>query len=142
MEAKELMVGDLLHLKERTISGEHKSLVRVLSIQNKLEVMFLNGQGIAIADYSSFEPIPLTTAILEKNGFRRMNLKDGAFEHVFADDYFDISVDEWSDSIWRVRYDCTEMQTPHEQITCSYVHELQHFLKKRTSEELSENFKA
>lgn len=72
-------------------------------------------------------PIPLTAEILEKNGFETEDAKDGGF--VLCDDFYDIFIYEWSDSIWVVRYESTEMNIPFEQATMSYVHELQHFLK-------------
>lgn len=73
------------------------------------------------------EPIPITVEMLEKNGFETEDAKDGGF--VLCDDFYDIFIYEWSDSIWVARYESTEMNIPFEQATMSYVHELQHFLR-------------
>ena len=92
-------------------------------------------------DYNNkYEPIPITQEILEKNGFKH-RIIDCAEYYYIADDYYDITISEWSDSIWLVRYDCTEMSTPHEQMTCSYVHQLQNFLRLLGLSELADNFK-
>lgn len=74
-------------------------------------------------------PIPLTAEILEKNGFGYRSL-GGAEEWFIADDYYDIVVHEWSDSIWVFKYESTEMNTPHEQRVFGYVHNLQHALRE------------
>lgn len=72
-----------------------------------------------------FELIEITGELLDKNGFSYRSL-GGAEEWFIADDYYDIVVHEWSDSIWVFRYDGTEMNTPHEQRVIGYLHELQH----------------
>lgn len=69
------------------------------------------------------EPILLTSEILEKNGFKEDSTHN---LWLLTDDYYDVIVKEWSDSIWVFRYDNTEVNIPHEQIIFSYVHSLQH----------------
>ena len=75
---------------------------------------------------NKFEPIPITNELLEKNGFKRLVDKNVGERWWIDDDYFDVIVYEWSDSIWVFRYDGTEMNTPHEQRVIGYLHELQH----------------
>jgi len=69
-------------------------------------------------------PIPITREIFEKSGF-------GSGDSIgLTDEYFDLTIREWSDSIWVLRYKCTEMDTPAEQMSCCYVHEVQGFLRR------------
>lgn len=83
-------------------------------------------------DFGWIEAIPLTAEVLEKNGFHHHLIAEKGFkreEWTLSDDYYDIVVSEWSDSIWVFRYESTEMNTPHEQRTMSYLHQLQHAFK-------------
>ena len=142
MEAKELMTGDWVAIK-RTPSYEYP--YKICSINNysilgedyadwiELEA----GEEINLED---IKPIPITAEILEKNGFEHRIIDCAEFYYI-AEDYYDITISEWSDSIWLVRYDCTEMNTPHEQITSSYVHQLQNFLRLCGLNDLADNFK-
>ena len=109
MKAEEMMLGDWVSFNGEPVKVEH-----IIS-------------GINEDDY---DPIPITAELLEKNGFERRKLDGGAEEFVIADDYYDIVVYEWSDSIWVFRYECTEMNTPHEQRVFGYVHNLQHALRE------------
>lgn len=77
-----------------------------------------------IYPYDEIEPIPLTAEILLKNGFEQ---KVGHF--VLSDDYYDVDVCEFSDSIWVISYNATEMNMPFEQWTISYLYELQQFVR-------------
>ncbi len=73
-------------------------------------------------------PIPLTPEILEKNGFGYFSI-GGAEKWYINDDYYDLCICEWSDSIWVLGYDSTEMNIPRTQVIFSYIHELQHALR-------------
>ena len=113
MKANELMIGDLVNLSKGNWSENRQ--VELIDIEMIAESVYLA------------DPIPLTAEILEKNGFETEDAKDGGF--VLCDDFYDIFIYEWSDSIWVARYESTEMNIPFEQATMSYVYELQHFLK-------------
>lgn len=115
MKANELMIGDWV---------DFGSFMRQV-IQPDY---YQDVNGDCVLDGT--QPIPLTAEILEKNGFERRKLDGGAEVFVLADDYYDITIYEWSDSIWVFRYECTEMNTPYEQRTFSYVHNLQHALRE------------
>lgn len=121
MDAKNLMLGDWVN----TPNG----ISRVIYIA-KYSGIYTDNTNIGEKLYSPYEinPIPLTPEILEKNGFAYFSI-GGAEQWLINDDYYDINVYEYSDSIWVFRYDCTEMSLPHTQVTMSYVHELQHCLK-------------
>ena len=67
------------------------------------------------------EPIPITQDFLEKNFEKK------TFFGIF-DDYFDLTIREYSDSLYIVDYHCCEMALPDQHVTVCFVHELQHFL--------------
>ena len=121
MKANELMIGDWV---------QDITPVVIDAISNEDICTYRAEQGYITANPSNLKPIPLTAEILEKNGFERRKLDGGAEEFVIADDYYDIVVYEWSDSIWVFRYESCEMNIPHEQRTFSYVHNLQHALRE------------
>ena len=123
MKANELMIGDWVKFPNSDLPHQ------VYAVQGKS--LKIDKQYWHKAD--KLQPIPLTAEILEKNGFEHHRIFDGGSMEEnwkFYDDYYDIKVYEWSDSIWVYRYEGTEMDIPHEQIVISYVNELQHALKK------------
>ena len=109
MKANELMIGDWIKCDS-----------------DFEQVDFLEGGNINGHPENWYEAIPLTAEVLEKNGFSYRKCNGGAEEWWIEDDYYDIVVYEWSDSIWVFRYESTEMNLPHEQRTMSYLHQLQH----------------
>lgn len=90
------------------------------------------------SDYllEELQPVPITPEILGRNGF-----KPTQHGYVIAEDYYDITIREWSDSIWVFRYESTEMNIPHTQIVFGFVHELQHALRLCGLDEMADNFK-
>lgn len=116
MKSTDLMIGDWV-LCDNT-PYQIAEIGGMVCIDNENELF---------ASLEDIQPIPLTTEILEKNGFETEDAKDGGF--VLCDDFYDIFIYEWSDSIWVARYESTEMNIPFEQATMGYVHELQHFLR-------------
>lgn len=135
MRANELMIGDWVQgFLPDTYS-------QVYGVINDCRVAIVGRGAYMEVSNEDILPIPLTAEILEKNGFERRKLDGGAEEFVLTDDYYDITIEEWSDSIWVVRYDCTEMSTPHEQAVCGYVHQLQNFFRLSAPDELADNFK-
>lgn len=123
MNIKNLMIGDWVY------NAHHKCNIRLSPYD-----FFTHGHDIYGSQYLTtfskptygrdLTPIALTTTILEKNGFVQ---KGPIF--VFADDYFDISIHELTDSIWTVTHHNCEMSLPDQRVHISYVHELQHFLR-------------
>lgn len=126
MEAKDLMVGDYVY--------NHRNWeCPIVEIHKNSAVVIARHYGEEEFLLSDLRPIPLTAEILEKNGFQHHLIAEKGFtreEWTLSDDYYDIVVREWSDSIWVFRYECTEMNTPHEQRVFGYVHELQHALRE------------
>lgn len=124
MKANELMIGDWV---------QDITPVVIDAISNEDICTYRDENGYITANPSNLKPIPLTAEILEKNGFKHYLIAEKGFkreEWTLSDDYYDIVISEWSDSIWVFRYECTEMNTPHEQRTFSYVHNLQHALRE------------
>lgn len=123
MKLEELMLNDWV------LYNENPCKVARIS-----EPLFLEKDGkVFYAPIEKISPLPLTAEILEKNGFHHHLIAEKGFtreEWNLSDDYYDIVVSEWSDSIWVFRYECTEMNTPHEQRVFGYVHELQHALRE------------
>ena len=82
--------------------------------------------------YSEIEPIPITPEILEKNGFKKTDVRMivGTLTHyVIGDDYFAFAVHEQTDSIWEVEYVNLEVSFPTVRVFVGYIHELQHALR-------------
>lgn len=133
MEAKDLMIGDLVRVN-RDVCIKNDTIVRVCSIDatNRLVERGLEGSAtcVPVGDIDLYyggiwvkylSPIPLTPEILEKNFEKK------AFYGIY-DDYFDIDIREYSDSIYVATFHNCEASFPDQSITLSYVHELQHFL--------------
>lgn len=130
-QAKDLMLGDWIKIGKIPLR-----VIQLTHFTHKDDSVVLETGS----EYLDVEPIPITAEILEKNGFKHRIIDCAEFYYI-AEDYYDITISEWSDNIWLVRYDCTEMNTPHEQKICGYVHQLQHFLKECGLTELADNFK-
>lgn len=128
MKANELMTGDWVLIK-RTPSCEYP--YKICSINNysilgEEYADWIEVEADEEINLENIKPIPLTAEILEKNGFKMY----GDTGWWLEDDFFDIHIYEWSDSIWVFKYESTEMNTPYEQRTFSYVHNLQHALRE------------
>ena len=124
MKANELMVGDWVQLYGVPTRWEledyakwHKEMER--------------------EDITTFEPIPLTSEILEKNGFEKCNEDtDGAIQYEFGSE--NLGIDIWvlgsmTESCllgaWNKWPDCTELYDMITEMPIHYVHELQHALR-------------
>lgn len=140
MKANEIMIGDLLRVT-KDVCIKKGTIVRVTAIDayeslakrglkgstHCVDVNDMYNNGGVWAAY--LEAIELSGEIFEKLGFKRHWITEKGStreEWRLSDDYYDIVVYEWSDSIWVFRYESCEMNTPHEQRTMSYLHQLQH----------------
>ena len=149
MEATRIMCGDLLRTTKKLIFDKG-SIVKVCGVNADATLPSLNLKGYAdccLANDDEYragvwlaylEPIPLTPEFLAKYFGE---VKKGRHYGLY-DDYYDIDIREWSDGIWIFVHHCTEMATPDEQVTVSYVHELQHILRHCALDELADKFKA
>lgn len=120
MDAKDLMIGDWVMTEV--------GIMRVAQIfKNHIDCNVPTGSKIW--KITTIEPIPLTPEILEKNGFKRVRDKLGRVFYSIADDYFDLTIDEITDSIWCIEYDDLEAHFPTCRNLVAHVHELQHVLR-------------
>ena len=108
MKATELQIGDWILYGDKP--------VKVLQLSE-------NGK------YSWLKPIPLTTGILEKNGW-----KETEYWHEYEDGN---TIIQYSlSNIWGI---INEIEI--EYFKCEYVHQLQHLLRLCGLDELADNFK-
>ena len=108
MEAKDLMIGDKL----KTVFSQ--KVVKVKEI--KQSCIYTENNGY---EYNEIEPIPLTTEILEKNGFRKELDDDGVhFRYTLITDGISFSL----------KYVLSVFQWLGP-LDFKYVHELQHALR-------------
>jgi hypothetical protein len=114
MKAEDLMIGDWVLVKELDFSN----LTNVISeYQHQIRLKDF-AEMYNAGEYKKYEPIPLTTEILEKNGF---------YNSVLIDDY------KIADGV-HYNIDSKQILFGFEygtvlEIDCCYVHELQHALK-------------
>ena len=140
MKITDIMVGDYVRITEPDKYAGHIGQVVNIGGENGYLTMFVphHNTDVFIEDV---EPIPLTKEILEKNGFKHREL-DCADYYYIAEDYFDITIDEWSESIWKVTFSHSEMSIPDEVALICSVHELQHELNRHFStHERADKFK-
>jgi len=130
METKELMVGDWVTFKD--CQYENPMPIKIIAIgfqadgENDCLVQIVGDKGCDIITIDDeIVGIPLTAEILEKNGFRDIG------DHWYDDaaDYYELEVEAYSDSIWRVIYHNTEFNIGDERVFVSHIHELQHALR-------------
>ena len=115
METKELMIGD-------------KVMVKVLSQIPDTYVL----HTWTANDYSrdlQVNPIPLTTEILEKNGWKHNGI------------FMDKWIGEKTFFSWSNRFSVELYLNNYHICDCKYVHTLQHALRLRGFDELADNFK-
>lgn len=131
MKANELMLGDLVTFKDCQ-NDEKPTVIKIWQINRDGHALaFIDGDKaldeIAIDD--EVVGIPITPKILEKSDFRKVQDKLGRVLYSIADDYFDLTIDELTDSIWCVEYDNLEAQFPTCRNLVGHVQELQHALR-------------
>ena len=84
--------------------------------------------GVRLTDlfpnWDEIEPIPITSEILEKN------LEKKTFYGIY-DDYFDLTIHEYSDGVYVANYHDCEINMPDQTELLSYIHELQQFLWRK-----------
>lgn len=121
MNADELMIGDFV----RAIYSQ--KIIKIREI--KQSCIYTNDNGYR---YSEIEPIPPTTEILEKNGFKRNN----PYNYIYKDDYCEVCVSVVS----KVKIDNIDLEEPPINVSIkgalfdinmiiSAIHELQQVLR-------------
>ena len=119
MKANELMIGDWVLDTEFD-----KNIPDQVSIIEDCGRVWLEERNT----YQSLEycePIPITTDILEKSGFK---LQPTA-HYYWGDEFVDIDIEEFTDGLWEVVVWNVEVDMLDCKIYISYVHELQHVLE-------------
>ena len=124
MKAAELMVGDLVCLKDDIKCELPLKVDGVLTDDISLE-----GEGFLGGFDGLIRPIPLTHEILEKNGW-----KETQYWHEYQDGNTIIQCS--LHKIWGI---INEIEIEH--FKCEYVHQLQHLLRLCGLDELADNFK-
>lgn len=84
--------------------------------------------GVRLTDifpnWDEIEPVPITAEILKKN-FEKKTF------YGICDDYFDLTIREYSDGVYVINYHDCEINMPDQVELLSYVHELQQFLWRK-----------
>ena len=125
MKATELMIGDLIKIKGHLDYDKVQEIARDENMQ--WYISFACSATLFRA--YEFEPIPLTSEILEKNGW-----KETEYWHEYKDGN---TIIQYSlSNIWGI---INEIEIEH--FKCEYVHQLQHLLRLCGLNELADNFK-
>lgn len=119
MDNKSLMLGDWVQHRDGT----------PYQIAEIGGMVCIDAEQELFASLEDIQPIPLTAEILEKNEFDIINVKYGQRIYVIADDYYELEVDEMTESIWRVNYWNLESSSFDASLHIAFVHELQHALR-------------
>ena len=124
IKCRDLMIGDLVCLKDDT---NYKLPMKVNCILK--DDIFLEGKGFLGSIEDTIKPIPLTSEILEKNGW-----KETEYWHEYKDGN---TIIQYSlSNIWGI---INGVEIEH--FKCEYVHQYQHLLRLCGLYELADNFK-
>lgn len=124
MKATELMVGDLVCLKDDT---KYELPLKVDGIIE--DDISLEGDGFLGGIDGLIRPIPITPEILKKNGW-----EETEYWHEYEDGN---TIIQYSlSNIWGI---INGIEIEH--FKCEYVHQLQHLLRLCGLDELADNFK-
>ena len=127
MKAAELMIGDWLRYSPKSISlnNNYGGQYRVEGVSQDTISLGAKNYRFVVSD-KEIDSIPLTSEILEKNGW-----------------WFDVEDTWWHNEVnftiekWNGRFQCYDIN----QIKLNSVHELQHALRLCGLDELADNFK-
>ncbi len=135
MEAKDLMVGDLIKTNSTSWSEDLKDKYCKVTFLAKNYVSSISVDGSQKEPYgegSSFDPILLTQEILEKNGFRKSVSPPGihakCYEIEDKDKKYCLTIANYN-RYKRLLLNVDSEDSECFNIKCDYVHELQHALK-------------
>ena len=137
MEAKELMIGDLVCYTSKPDGlNEKRESAIVLGTNFRSDVILLWGDGWETWKHeSTIEPIPITPEILEKNGFVKSAIEEGVYN--FPDN--NKALKERGFSLGY--HGCGRwFITDHNLMMILYVHQLQQALRLCRLSELADNF--
>ena len=131
MKPTDLMILDWVLWKNKYVQVVSTSAIVYSFGQIDVRLAYCNddGDGIEKHDISKISPIPLTSEILEKNGW-----KETEYWHEYQDGKNTI---QCCLPDMRGRINGVEI----ENFKCEYVHQLQHLLRLCGLDELADNFK-
>lgn len=124
MKPNELMIGDWVY------NTHNRKPEQVCEIMERMVMLDYND----LYDYDEIEPIPLTAALLERNGFKKFGFHDIVGQHQWSW-WIDtlISISLWCRELnddpkegWMVRIESPLVSCCHK---VEYVHELQQTLR-------------
>ena len=130
MEIKELMIGDWIRYSPKSISlnNNYGGLYRAEGVSQDTISLGAKNYRFVVSD-KEIDPIPLTTEILEKNGWEQTE-----YCHEYRDDKNTIQC--------RLPYMVGRINGIEiERFKCKYVHQYQHLLRLCGLDELANNFK-
>ena len=122
MKANELMLGDWATSKKW-----REKPFKITRINDSGKYYYgITAEGSQVGPFliEELEPIPLTAEILEKNGFRNI----GGHWYDDAADNYELEIEAYCDSIWRIFYHSTKFNIGDERVFVCHIHELQHAL--------------
>lgn len=137
MKATELMIGDIVY-----ITPDKTGRVCTVNRSNTGSSFVLVKDEHYTHSLVSITPIPLTTKILEKNGFKGEGYLILELDEFSYLEYYPFEgrlrkiwhgIDEWNNH--------SDTKDITFQCHCKYVHELQHALRLCGMNELADNFK-
>lgn len=140
MKAEELMLNDIITFKDSLDEDECPLKVKISSLycDGDAAVNIDDNPGddlITIDD--ECVGIPINGDILNKNGFKKHPTENKFYR---GNEFYDMTIVEFTDSIWMVKYRCLEAAFPCTQSTFGFVHELQHILRLCGLDDLADNF--
>lgn len=115
MKATELMCGDLI-----LVDGRPTRVYGIMERMGRVYDTMTNDISL-----KRCKPIPITTELLKKNHFRDIG------GHLYDDDgeFYELSIYQYTDSIWQATYHTTEFCIGDERKFVCYLHELQQFIR-------------
>ena len=143
MKATELQIGDLVKIKGHLDYDKVQEIARDENMQWYISYAC----SATLFRAYEFEPIPLTSEILEKNGFYDLNTQ-WYYKRFLSNDCFDIHISlvyreiEVS-KVYGVGTECENVEYDSAIVFANdiCVHELQHALRLCGLDELADNFK-
>ena len=126
MKAEELMVGDWVYCEGQPTPDN--VIIRCIFEDG---VWFQGEKFEGAASFDRIFPIQITPEILEKNFTRtEVRVLSGTKTHyIESDDFYCVSLNEYTDSIWELEYTNCEEHFPLVRVLVAHVHELQHALR-------------
>ena len=121
MKANDLMIGDWV------MDGKNIAQITLITCDGIIETTFNKSSNIEV-----IEPIPLTSEILEKNGFTKSTPPPGIHARCYEldnkKDKYHLTIADYN-KYKRLLLDVDSEDSECFNIKCDYVHEFQHALR-------------